>query len=250
MIREKIDGVSNERTDGVDGVVHQKVTFNSEIIKRYFKGNVGLHIHFGVWSSECKLAKFCAIFHRADEHSVFAISEEEITTGVDLESLCLHGSSDDIEQLVLIPNVKTVQKPEGMTLGISRFMVRLQALNNFYNRLARAFHLSWASRLVFSGIEEDGELGFHIRSFPCGKHKLTYEQVEGGSEVVNGISGDSTPTKREDMRAPNPYDVLSCIRLSLYNDTVRTDVARYSKHFIVQVSEVLFGPLDLRPGAV
>ena len=152
---EKTDGVFDIFSDFDYRWHYREVIAKPEILKHYAEGDVVLHVHFGIRVGESETSQFCAMFYRAHKGVVGAADDAEIS-GADFELVCLRTSDDDVEQLVFVPDIETVQKPEGMQLGAFPFAARLQTIDDLHRSLCRAFHLSWASRLVFGGVEEDG----------------------------------------------------------------------------------------------
>lgn len=195
--------------DLLDGRHYRELVATPKILKHYAENDVVLHVHFGLRTGELETAQFCAVFYRADESVVSAV-DDAVIPGADFELVCLRTSDDDVEQLVFVPNIETVQKPEGVLVSGLRLVARLQAIEDVHRRLIRAFHLSWTSGLVFGGVEENGELGPYVRSFSVGKHKLIDEKIESGDYarhlrrlLPNGAAANSRfRSARRDLPIP------------------------------------------------
>jgi hypothetical protein len=171
--------------------------FGSAYVEAYVEGCVETHFHFragtvngGILGDWCAAVKCVEqVFDLVD---IDVVRNEE-REGGDVDEACRVGQS------VLVLDRKLVELPQGVGLEPVPSLVRLQPLDLCLREWGDAPRsaIEFGQRLgvlgdVF-GQNREARVALDLTSqtpFPAGKRQLEGEVVEGGSEVVDAVSGD------------------------------------------------------------
>jgi len=96
------------------------------------------------------------------------------------------------------------------------------------------------------GTLEDGKSGIGGDTLAPSADYLANEQVEGGTEVVDAISGDSAPPGRGLAGYAGLVDQISRIRLVITDSFIGVGLSEPLVEGF-EITEVMFGPFDLYP---
>jgi hypothetical protein len=242
---------------------HQRLTFdNLDLAKRYLKFELGVHVHLRyrvLAESGRDSVDFCAIFQRerglgrdnADalcgrdlreiDRGRIGVGIKNIGQSVGVDGVLMH-HADGHQELVFVRDVELVEPPERVVLSLIRFGV----LDEVHRSLRRSIYFGGVAGFKSLGALEDWKSVLFADGVTLGPNHLTDEQVEGGAEVVDTISGDSAPVERRLLGDFDPPDQISRIRLVITNGSVRLIVLEPLVPGL-EVTEVMFGPFDLYP---
>jgi hypothetical protein len=144
------------------------------------------------------------------------------------------------EQSVFVDVVKFVDDPE----RIAPTVIRLQKLNAILSRLTHSLYFSLREGFVFrGGSSKNGECGSFGGSPSLGENQLIGQIIQGGSEVLDGITDGCEARQGQSSLDFNPEYDISGLRLFLREGAVGAGFIVGSEQ-IIQVVDVLFGPFD------
>ena len=114
--------------------------------------------------------------------------------------------------------------------------------------LSSALYLSLFFGFVFCGVVRNREIN-PIGIWRCvpgiRTDKLVGEMIEGTHQILNDISCNERQALRRGFDAGDIIDQLSRLRITLGADFIGLRVQE-TRDFALQISDVLFGPFDLR----
>jgi hypothetical protein len=259
--REKLD----EALDKLDELVerwNQRLTLdNLDLAKRYLKNELRVHLHLRyrvVSEAGRDSVDYCAIFQRecflephhfsGPPNHLFEVAFVSGREGVEkpVQRECVDGArvrhAYGHQELVFVRDVELVEPPERVACSLVRFGF----LDEVHRNLRHSLYLSNVVGFKNIGTLEDGESGIVGDALAPSADYLTNEQIEGGTEIVNTISGDGAPQERRLFGDFDPVDQISRMRLVIMNDSVRLVLLEPLVSGL-EVTEVMFGPFDLYP---
>jgi hypothetical protein len=260
--REKLNESVN-KLDELKKRWNERLTLDSlDLTERYLKFELGVHVHLRyrvLAESGRDSVDFCAIFQRerglgrdnADalcgrdlreiDRGRIGVGIKNIGQSVGVDGVLMH-HADGHQELVFVRDVELVEPPERVVLSLIRFGV----LDEVHRSLRRSMYFGGVAGFKSLGALEDWKSVLFADGVTLGPNHLTDEQVEGGAEVVDTISGDSAPVERRLLGDFDPPDQISRIRLVITNGSVRLVVLEPLVPGL-EVTEVMFGPFDLYP---
>jgi hypothetical protein len=260
--REKLNESVN-KLDELKKRWNERLTLDSlDLTERYLKFELGVHVHLRyrvLAESGRDSVDFCAIFQRerglgrdnADalcgrdlreiDRGRIGVGIKNIGQSVGVDGVLMH-HADGHQELVFVRDVELVEPPERVVLSLIRFGV----LDEVHRSLRRSIYFGGVAGFKSLGALEDWKSVLFADGVTLGPNHLTDEQVEGGAEVVDTISGDSAPVERRLLGDFDPPDQISRIRLVITNGSVRLVVLEPLVPGL-EVTEVMFGPFDLYP---
>lgn len=237
---------------------NQRLTLNnSRLAERYLKGELHLLIHFRVGSV---LKEFVACFQGEKSVGGFEkdvgenrnlppcefwnrgehLSHKSTQVWADVDATECGTHSD--QSAMFIDIVKTVQTPE----RIIPTLIWFDSVNRFYSRLRHSPYFSGRFGFVFRGIVADREIGLLGRSRAASNNELVSHVVKGAPKTVEHIADDDGDMDGSLLNAVNVVDQLSSLRIALGVDCIGIG-HKERPDFCLNITEVLFGPFDLRP---
>jgi hypothetical protein len=260
--REKLNESVN-KLDELKKRWNERLTLDSlDLTERYLKFELGVHVHLRyrvLAESGRDSVDFCAIFQRerglgrdnADalcgrdlreiDRGRIGVGIKNIGQSVGVDGVLMH-HADGHQELVFVRDVELVEPPERVVLSLIRFGV----LDEVHRSLRRSMYFGGVAGFKSLGALEDWKSVLFADGVTLGPNHLTDEQVEGGAEVVDTISGDGAPVERRLLGDFDPPDQISRIRLVITNGSVRLIVLEPLVPGL-EVTEVMFGPFDLYP---
>jgi hypothetical protein len=260
--REKLNESVN-KLDELKKRWNERLTLDSlDLTERYLKFELGVHVHLRyrvLAESGRDSVDFCAIFQRerglgrdnADalcgrdlreiDRGRIGVGIKNIGQSVGVDGVLMH-HADGHQELVFVRDVELVEPPERVVLSLIRFGV----LDEVHRSLRRSMYFGGVAGFKSLGALEDWKSVLFADGVTLGPNHLTDEQVEGGAEVVDTISGDGAPVERRLLGDFDPPDQISRIRLVITNGSVRLVVLEPLVPGL-EVTEVMFGPFDLYP---
>jgi hypothetical protein len=260
--REKLNESVN-KLDELKKRWNERLTLdNLDLTERYLKFELGVHVHLRyrvLAESGRDSVDFCAIFQRerglgrdnADalcgrdlgeiDRGRIGVGIKNIGQSVGVDGVLMR-HADGHQELVFVRDVELVEPPERVVLSLIRFGV----LDEVHRSLRRSIYFGGVAGFKSLGALEDWKSVLFADGVTLGPNHLTDEQVEGGAEVVDTISGDGAPVERRLLGDFDPPDQISRIRLVITNGSVRLVLL---EPFVpgLEVTEVMFGPFDLYP---
>lgn len=260
--REKLDEALDKLAELRQRWEQRLTLDNLALAERYIKGELRILVHL-----RSRLAtdlgrypeEYCAIFERvlpvggpnSDRHREILGDNQiggqignivERASGIQDDAPVSY--ADRYQELVLIRNVETMETPKRFIPSLVRFGLLNQAHRIFGNSL-------YLSKVA--GFKSLGALGNEkagtIRNFlSVGADQFANQQVEGGSEIVDSVTGDGTPVRRRLARDLDLENQISGIRIVLGDDSIWFALLEPSDQFF-ETTDVLFGPFDLYPNA-
>jgi len=211
---------------------------NLSLSKRYLKGELVLHLHWrGNLSSE--MTHYCAVFH-GSEKILPSHLDRGVGFGGDEETP--EGADSQRQHLMFVSGIDGVQIPECFVPTLVGF----GRLDDIHRRfLVRTLWFSLKSGFEFVGGVEDREIGLARRGTGAVNREAP-KDVQGRSEIVDGIRGNSAPPERSSFALEYAKDIAPDVHIWLGNETIRISSEEYSRGRL-QLSDVLFGPFDLDP---
>jgi hypothetical protein len=260
--REKLNESVN-KLDELKKRWNERLTLDSlDLTERYLKFELGVHVHLRyrvLAESGRDSVDFCAIFQRerglgrdnADalcgrdlreiDRGRIGVGIKNIGQSVGVDGVLMR-HADGHQELVFVRDVELVEPPERVVLSLIRFGV----LDEVHRSLRRSMYFGGVAGFKSLGALEDWKSVLFADGVTLGPNHLTDEQVEGGAEVVDTISGDGAPVERRLLGDFDPPDQISRIRLVITNGSVRLVVLEPLVPGL-EVTEVMFGPFDLYP---
>jgi hypothetical protein len=260
--REKLNESVN-KLDELKKRWNERLTLdNLDLTERYLKFELGVHVHLRyrvLAESGRDSVDFCAIFQReralgrdnADalcgrdlgeiDRGRIGVGIKNIGQSVGVDGVLMR-HADGHQELVFVRDVELVEPPERVVLSLIRFGV----LDEIHRSLRRSIYFGGVAGFKSLGALEDWKSVLFADGVTLGPNHLTDEQVEGGAEVVDTISGDGAPVERRLLGDFDPPDQISRIRLVITNGSVRLVVLEPLVPGL-EVTEVMFGPFDLYP---
>jgi hypothetical protein len=222
---------------------------NMTFAKRYFKGEMEVGLVFEIPYAALVGNKFVAIFKR--KFPIRSCGDVPRTGGqlinpvydkfVSETKITMSGSNWN-QQEVFISDVDLVETQEGIVPSL----VRLEPLDQFDCRCAGSLDFGDSAR-VKVGL---GRTYWERSVFCCSPAIITDQivgqQIEGGAKVVDAISDDSAPLKRDGLAFAKAVNFVTGLRVYLHDDGMRLS-ALESNDSCVKVRKMLFGPVDLYP---
>ncbi len=188
--------------------------------KLYDESRLTIHLHFfGVRMSEVETHDLCAIVRRVkldrDRH---AGTQGGLTDPL-VDALGNHGG--DVQEVVLVDDVKLVQAPEGMPLQghIVRSGVRLRPLDNCEDFVRHSSESDRGISLKPLLVVRDKEFGPPVGNDAVGRDDVPDEVVEGRPQVVEHFARGEAPPTGDTPTVPDLDDLLSFV-LYLDDDSV------------------------------
>jgi hypothetical protein len=148
------------------------------------------------------------------------------------------GAGDNIS--VLVTEVEIVNGSKQVVPSI----VWLQCPDYFDDLWAGAVYVS-----VFDGVfkvlpfSTERKINF-LGIDAINSHKFTSEDVQSSSQVMNAITDDCGKILRNFLSNPYNQHTFFGVRILLDNDSIRLS-PHVSDDFVVEISDVLFGPFNL-----
>jgi hypothetical protein len=260
--REKLNESVN-KLDELKKRWNERLTLdNLDLTERYLKFELGVHVHLRyrvLAESGRDSVDFCAIFQRERElghddadalrrrylgeidRGRIGVGIKNIGQSVGVDGVLMR-HADGHQELVFVRDVELVEPPERVVLSLIRFGV----LDEIHRSLRRSIYFGGVAGFKSLGALEDWKSVLFADGVTLGPNHLTDEQVEGGAEVVDTISGDGAPVERRLLGDFDPPDQISRIRLVITNGSVRLVVLEPLVPGL-EVTEVMFGPFDLYP---
>ena len=237
--------------------VHHRLTLqNLRLAERYIKGELKIHIHFRSMAS-LETTDYCVVLYRAvgspsepkemgpigrnfagSRHMARHVPREH---GHIQPENGVGGSIGREKSVVLVYDVRDVQAPQKL---VSTF-VGFDRLENVHRAFTPALYRSSMGVFKFLGSIIEGELGFATGS---GSHGNAPQNIEGGAEVMDGISGNGSQS--EGGCLPNPNVDIECPGFLVFLGDKQIGVGSVEGgDRDCEITEVLFGPFDLDPTA-
>ncbi|ESY59915.1 hypothetical protein X742_35090 [Mesorhizobium sp. LNHC232B00] len=148
---------------------------------------------------------------------------------------------------VLIENVELVKTPEGFCPSL----IWLKALDDPLGQRGRATQAFVEALLKqrFGGTYwELGVFNDVSTGSAIGDNKRGGEVVERGAEIVNHVANDAAPLSGDGLIDLEPMEIAAGLRIYLDGDGVwLTFLECFDQP--VKITKVMFGPIDLQPGA-
>jgi hypothetical protein len=143
---------------------------------------------------------------------------------------------------VFVENVKLVKFPEVIVPST----VRLQGINEGYQCGLHSLYFSGGFGFVLGMSLANRKVGRFARRTPTNLNQLPSQVVEGGTQVVNGVPDDRGDDFRDLLSDLDPVDLLCGLRIEL--DPVSVWVSGTERLPCgIEITDVVFGPLDFRP---
>ncbi len=154
------------------------------------------------------------------------------------------------EQAVLVDVVQAINEPE----RVIPTRVRFGRDDRVERSLAGALYFSSREGLKTLGRwrEREGDIaGFGVgRISPeASTNQLEGEVVERAAQVMEHVPGNHADNRGDILSARDVIDQLACLRIALGCDEIRLGVVKAAQ-FQLELSDMRFGPFQLRRGAV
>jgi len=242
--KESAKVVKDEFNDCVDTRKDQSNGFSSSgssLAKRYADGWIELHIHIFAGDS----GEFCALFHSALVDGIWVTTpHDDGQSWVEYSTIC--SSGDEIEMSMFV-GVAQGLKPEQHTVPVGvPSVVRLIPLDRCLCLPGHSFDFRPTVPLEVFGAVTDRECIEPRGGLAIGINELPSKVIEGGSEVVQGISDDRAKSNRRRRGIPlDAPDFLAGLRVELTDDVTRLRFGE-GLNFPLQGFQVLVRPCNLQ----
>src|SRR5687767_12753465 len=221
---------------------------NPHFAKRYRELKLKLHIHFSEVGGNAK--QFCAVMYGTERCHPLDLAGREELAGQGLNGEVGHdpgqvrGVVGWDEEPVLVYLIDRIEEAQQLVPAFIRF----DFLEDVHRSLSPALYCSRKFGVQFIGTGVDRKI--LARSHPVGAWMvgLSPEQVEGGPQVVDSISGHRAPSQRRLHRDAGEYNQLPRLRIVLSDDRISVALKK-GGDLGVEIDDVLFGPFDLDPAA-
>lgn len=235
-------------------------------VERYVEGNLLLHLHVVAGPDSEKL---CAVLKRDDSsipeccearshdpHSPArnrAVRQWIARGTVDPQRMKHDGTADDIQGAMLIDSIKVVQPIEGGGLRALASLVRLQRLDECLGSGGRSLYFSSTAGFIFVRSLADWEAGIPIPSLPVRQNQLPDNMIKRASEIMDNLADQyAKPYGGIFLDETTDHSVefsRGTIRIWLTRESIGIE-SQKGLDFIVEVTDLLYGPFGLRPNAV
>ncbi len=230
----------------------QRLTLdNPRFIERYLESKLLLRIRFFIWGSN---EEFEAVFQR---EPTIGGTNEHVHAGeggfdfrgkttapshvlADINASRLR--ADRQQQAVLFDVVQFVEGPQEVIPSLVWF----EQVDRIERILMGSLYFSALFGFVFSGIVGKRKVDpVLVRRLVPGiaTNDLKSEMVQGGHEVLDGVSGNQGQRFGNGMGARDVINQLSRLRIVLGPDSIRVG-SKKSDLLTPAISDVLFGPFD------
>ena len=234
---ELVDNAINELGEVFQSFENRLSWKRRVLAKRYCEGSVKLLAEFDV---------FCG-GHRNRCHAIFNRAEPQVIEHC--ESAAGHSSFNSMysgkvgswnEGYVFIGNVEVVDGSQRM---IPSF-VRLQRADYLDDIFSGSIYVSTFDGTLKSVCRSrEGEVNI-FGVAPVQSHKVTGQKIEGGTEVMNGVSDNPCKFLRHLLPDPESPDVIRGVRVLLDNDIMRVTTG-VGTDLAVQITDMAFCPTNL-----
>lgn len=226
---------------------------NLALAERYRKAEckLGLILKIGLGGRSLVTQHYVAVFERkpgierADcSHLRLGVVLGAYGANVAADAERLLAGRDGDQKPVFVGDVETVQTPE----GVCPSLVRLHSLDQRDGADGRPLQ---GGRYIARAVMGGGtywEYSVCAGRAPVVCDKGVREEIKSGSEIVNAISQDGGPFDGDRLAEIKAIDFVAGLRVYLDRDVI--GVSRLeSQDGRVEISKVLFGPVDLYPDA-
>src|SRR5438034_3402495 len=277
--QEGIEGARREAQEIIERWDNRLSLDDPRLLERYREGDLLLHIH-GVFGPDSE--KFCAILkrdngftfpgsdarepkaHGADRKPTVEVSV--IPGSVNVQGVQHGGAADDMQRSMLMDSVEVVQPIQSGGFRPLRSIVRLQGLNYCLGLgrdpldlplgpLPSLYVSVFPKRSGFKFLRgfADRESGAIVPAPSVRNDKLPNDMVEDSPEIMNDFSGQDAESERKfffNGAASDKTDgAFRRIRVWLTNDLIGLELEEGGQ-LVVQINDLLYGPLGLGIGAV
>lgn len=219
---------------------------NLRFAERYAEGSLEVIVY--VRSKRLENANQWAVHYRKDS-GLFDV--------FDIDGVCAFSHSGDFfsgreaakhrnEDSVLVSDIQHVELPNKVMVPSRVTLQRPDDINSvltgsLYFSLGKDFHFL-RGRFAFADENRKPRFG-------CGPHavsddELAGQEIQGGSEVMDNIADNCSPVRRNGPEHLCLDKMMSCIRVSLGDKSIRTTVHEPGNQWC-KVVDVVFGPFDL-----
>lgn len=148
------------------------------------------------------------------------------------------------QQTVLIDAVESVEPPKGVIPSLVWF----DRIDSVYGILPHSMYFSVHSGLIFRGVIKDRKVnvtGVGDVSSPDPEQPIG-QVVEGASEVLQDVPGDTGNLKRDGLNVNEVIDQLTRLRITLGRDFIGVGCLK-GEDCRLQLLDMLVGPFDFKP---
>jgi hypothetical protein len=148
------------------------------------------------------------------------------------------------KESVLVDVVQLMEPPENLA---SPAFVWFDEIERFYDLWPDALYLSTFFGFISIPVLRDGKFYLTARLLPnSNDDQLVCKVIQGASEVVNDVPGNSEHVEGKDRHQLTIWSALRQLRIVIEDRHVSV-VAPVSKQFPLEVTQVMLGPFNLYP---
>jgi hypothetical protein len=235
---------------------HRFTLERPDLLKRYLDGRINVHLEFGAWSTAKRdpvslysILDSPLIPTRSGARKFNAESGVRTVIFGDIDALAQHQNvSHHDKQPMFVCEVEVMDYLQNR-IGRIRRRIRLQSLDqrSLGTRDALYYSVTHSLFKLFRSLADR-----EVNPLIVGEAVLTGERpnnvIESGSEMVNNLS--SNDGKSQWDRRPQDFEGISVtFWLALANDGISATV-KESRNCNIEMTDLLFGPLNLGPAPV
>lgn len=211
------------------------------IAEDYERGELCVHTHIRRAQTEVHGSDYCIVFQRHIGVHHDAWVPDQTTWGLtkrDADAL-LHGCRDR-QQLVFVRVIKTAEGGEGIRCRLPS-LVRLHLLDECPYIRRKTLHPARSARVPPIFGVENGEHRLSVSG--VGSGKFPSDEIERGTEIVDGIADCESPGVIRQGRWIDEFDGEGLIGLTLYGNRVRVRTKK-ALNVLFESIDVLIRPSE------
>jgi len=155
----------------------------------------------------------------------------------------LSGAADEKQHVVFIYDVKTMERPQ----QIIPAFVWADRLDEVHGRLVKALYFGEVG-FKFVGVLGNREFPIRRPSTAIVGNELPNEKIQGGSQIMDRVSGDGSKARLGLPADHYPGDALPRLNICVGNEQIWVGLQE-GLALRFKITDVLFGPFDLDPEA-
>ena len=236
-------------------------------LKRYEEGNLHIHAHWRRVRADVEPEYFCTVYERDDgtrtgaNHHLIDIYRVS-TTRAETHAFKRDGPSDDMEEVMLISDIQSMQQPQWMQVNVACIGSRvwLQGMNDCHCAGSELSFFSGSRGLsadVLGGSWNgwyrmgisNGELNTSVWRPTVGDDELPGDVVKCRTKAMAQITDDQSDIIGRLLGDTGTPILKPRVRIVLDDNTIWVERSEFCEGDM-QLIEVLLGPPDLRACAV
>ncbi len=228
--------------------------FQIGFIESYLKAKFSVHVHVRFLQGNIENESLCARF---EPRGIDGNGKRLDNIDGSIGAFLYHSQGGERQnrmgqgkQLMLVPSVQLMEPIETVGRIPIPITVRLELLNDSPCIFRKSVWYSPFHGILKLGLDPvNGKSRPPVGSSPCNQFQLVSHVIQRGPEVVYNIPDNYRPCERGLVGNPNLRDVLFKFRVILEHDTLRIfPLESFNEQF--QLTDMLFGPLNLGPASV